>query len=161
MSWLRYSDDFTEWAEWDNAPVDARWGYVCLVQACSRGKYWDGRLPKAKAIAALMAQVADAQKTIEVLCFLSLVHELHDELIVYLPRLHEHVPPPHIRNAAEASKIRMRRKRAHDAGDHSLCTTGCPEVGSVTGLVTRNNGTGRDGTGKSFVRNENEAESAS
>ncbi|WP_270888622.1 hypothetical protein [Pedococcus sp. 5OH_020] len=154
MSWLRFDDDFTEWQEWDRAHVEARWAYICLVQACSRGKYWDGRLPKARAIAALAAQVDDPQQCIERLAILSLVHEVRSERVVELPRIHEHVPAPHIRNAKEQTKMRMRRKRAHDTGDHSLCTSGrCSEVGSVTPLVTRHIGTGRDGTGKALPPN--------
>jgi hypothetical protein len=52
------------------------------------------------------------------------------------------VPPPSVRNAAELTRIRMRRSRAHKAGDHSLCL---PEHCPVTADVTRNPGTGRDG----------------
>jgi hypothetical protein len=146
MSWLRFSDDFTEWQEWDMAHVEARWAYVCLVQACSRGKYWDGRLPKARAIAALAAQVDDPQQCIERLAILSLVHEIRSERVIHLPRIHEHIPPPGVRSNTEKSKIRMRRKRAHDAGDHSLCLDTCPVTGTVTDLVTGNTRTGQDRT---------------
>ena len=65
MSWLRYSDDFTEWPEWDRTDPGHRWAYVCLVQAASRGKYWDGRVPKRKALAGLVAQVDDPQGCLE------------------------------------------------------------------------------------------------
>jgi hypothetical protein len=146
MSWLRFSDDFTEWPEWDLASTDVRWAYVCLVQAASRGQYWDGRLPKRKALAALVAQVDNPQQCLERLAMCSLVHELRSEHIVLLPRIHEHLPPPGVRKNAENAKIRMRRKRAHDAGDHTICLPSCREAGLVTEIVTRNSGTGRDGT---------------
>jgi hypothetical protein len=144
VSWLRYSDDFTEWAEWDHTPLSARWAYVCLIQACSRGKYWDGRLPKKKATAALMAQVHDPQKAIEQLEAVGLAHDHHDQLVVVLPRIEDHIPPAYIRENADKSKIRMRRKRAHDAGRHQECLPdSCPDAPSVTQIVTRNTGTGR------------------
>lgn len=144
MSWLRYSDDFTEWAEWDRAPLSARWGYVCLIQACSRGKYWDGRLPRKKAIAALMAQVDDPERVIEQLEALDLAHEERGSLYVVLPRIEDHIPPAYVRDNAEKSKVRMRRKRAHDAGRHLECLPdNCPDAPSVTEIVTRNTGTGR------------------
>jgi len=146
VSWLRFDDAFCEWSEWDITTTDVRWAYVCLVQACSRGKYWDGRLPKKRAIAALVAQVDNPQQCLERLAILSLIHELRREEIVQLPRIHEHIPPPGVRANTEKSKIRMRRKRAHDAGDHSLCLDTCPVTGTVTDLVTRNTRTGQDRT---------------
>ena len=84
---------------------------------------------------------------------LSLVHEIRSERVIYLPRIHEHIPPPHIRKSKDQTKIRTRRCRAHKAGDHSLCIEdNCPELATVTDLVTRhvtrNDGTGRGGTGK-------------
>jgi hypothetical protein len=151
VSWLRYSDDFTQWPEWDMATTDARWAYVCIVEAASRGKYWDGRVPKKKILAALVAQVDDPQQALERLAILSLIHEDRNAQVVTVPRIHDHIPPPGIRQNAEKSKVRMRRKRAHEAGDHSLCLEEhCSHLGSVTPLVTegvtRNPGTGRDGT---------------
>jgi hypothetical protein len=149
MSWLRFSDDFTEWPEWDLASTDVRWAYVCLVQAASRGQYWDGRLPKRKALAALVAQVDNPQQCLERLAMCSLVHELRSEHIVLLPRIHEHLPPPGVRKNAENSKIRMRRKRAHDAGDHTICL---PSVVKQAWLRRSLRVTpGRDGTGRVFT----------
>ncbi len=101
MSWLRYSDDFTDWPEWERAGTDVRWAYVCLVEACSRSQRWDGRLPKPRALAALVAQVDDPQQCLERLAILSLVHEDRRERIVVLPRIHEHVAPPSIRLSKE------------------------------------------------------------
>lgn len=157
MSWLRYSDDFTEWREWDHASIETRWAYVCLVQACSRGKYWDGVLPKSKALGALFPQVADPHSTISSLVGLGLATEDHERLVVVLPRIDDHIPPPYVRDNAERSKVRMRRKRAHDSGDHSLCLAegSCPE-GAVTESVTRNPGTGRGSSSShlAYVRDE-------
>lgn len=144
MSWLRYSDDFTEWAEWDDTPLSARWAYVCLVQACSRGKYWDGRLPKKKAVAALLAQVDDPAHVLDRLERLDLVHQERHALTIILPRIDDHIPPAYVRDNAEKSKVRMRRKRAHERGDHSECLREhCHEAPVVTDFVTRNTGTGR------------------
>ena len=158
MSWLRYSDDFTEWPEWDMAPVEARWAFVCLVQACSRGKYWDGRIPKRRALACLVAQVDDPQQVLERLAILSLIHEDRREQVVILPRIHEFIPPPHVRTSKERTKVRVRRHRAHQSGDHSECLDTCPDLpasepvtADVTGYVTRYIGTGRDGTGKAVL----------
>lgn len=152
MSCLRYSDDFTDWPEWDMATLDARWAYVCLVQACSRGKYWDGRLPKKKAMAALVAQLDDPQQALERLGFLSLVHKERASQVIVIPRIHEFVPPPHVRTSTARTKVRVRRHRAHQSGDHSQCLETCadsplsqPVTADVTGDVTRYIGTGRDG----------------
>lgn len=161
MSWLRFSDDFTDWPEWDMASVEARWAYVCLVQACSRGKYWDGCLPKKRAMAALVAQLDDPQQALERLAILSLIHEDRGSQVIKLPRIHEHVPPPGVRKNTEASRVRMRRKRAHDSGDHSACLETCSAsvTDLVTPVVTRNTRTGQDGTSRSRHAIESEAAS--
>ncbi|MGO4662911.1 hypothetical protein AB4Z14_13675 [Terrabacter sp. 2TAF16] len=82
-------------------------------------------MPKKKALAALVAQVDDPQQVLERLGILSLVNEDRGAQTVRLPRIHDHVPPPGVRRNTEASRIRMRRKRAHDAGDHSMCLDTC------------------------------------
>lgn len=159
MSWLRYSDDFTDWPEWDNVPPATRWAYLALVQACSRGKCWDGTLPKSKALAAVMAHDDEPQNRLDDLAAVSLVEEIASERLVYLPRIAEHVPPPGVRQNAENSKLRMRRKRAHDAGNHDLCLIGgdCPHAAvtsGVTPLVTRNSGTGRESSYLTYVERD-------
>jgi hypothetical protein len=74
--------------------------------------------------------------------------------------IHEHVPPPSVRLNSEKNKIRMRRKRAHDVYEHSWCLPEhCPKA-PVTGVVTRNPGTGRDGTGQAYKESSFEAEKA-
>ena len=114
-------------------------------------------------MAALVAQVDDPQAALERLAILSLLHEDRGAQVVALPRIHDHVPPPGVRKNTEASKVRMRRKRAHDAGDHSMCLDTCPEVGEVTPLVTqrvtRNAGTGQDGTSRGRHASRDEAAS--
>lgn len=64
---------------------------------------------------------------------------------VRVVEIEAHIPPPSVRNKAEADKLRKRRQRAHGAGDHSMCIVGhCPH-GVVHREVTRDPGTGQDG----------------
>ena len=139
VSWTRYDDLFTERPEFDGLSFEARWHYVALIQACSRARRWNGQLPVVRARRA--SDVPDPDQCHEDLSAAGLV-KIDDETIG-LPYAVEHLPPKSIRNNAAASKVRMRRKRQHDAGNHSDCLPrNCPHA--VTAHVTRNTGTGRD-----------------
>lgn len=152
MSWTRYDDLFTEWPEWDGLPYPARWHYLALVQACSRQRRWDGVLPLTRARRA--SDVEDPDDCHQLLATAGLLKI--DETAVRLLLIDEHIPPAHVRDNAEKSKIRMRRMRAHRSGDHSLClldkctaaaTVSADPGSDVTSPVARNTGTGQDRTG--------------
>jgi hypothetical protein len=141
VSWLRYDDRFTGDQRWDNVSHAARWHYIALVELCGATERYDGVLPLLQAQRA--SDVPDPDGALRELAKARKVKVSRSK--VTLLTIDRHVPPPSIRNNAEQSKERMRRKRAHDAGDHTLCRPeGCPDV-PVTGHVTRNPGTGQDG----------------
>lgn len=140
-------------------PHSIRWHYLCLVQLCSRTERLDGRLSRSAALRA--SDVDDPARALAELAAVGLVVPEAGGFL--LPRIGEHVPPPSVRKSTEATRERMRRSRAHKVGDHSLCLSGnCPdaldvtrdvtrnsaEPERVTSPVTRNTGTGRDGTGR-------------
>ncbi len=160
MSWLRYDDAFCEWPEWEHVSPAGRWAYLVLVQTCSRAQAWDGRIGRRRGIAAMLAHDDAPEDRLLELAAVDLVRDHGDT--IKLPRIDEHVPPPSVRNNAEQSKVRMRRKRAHDAGQHHLCQPehcpNAPVTDPVTSLVTRNPGTGRDGVGTSPLLQANNDE---
>lgn len=178
MAWLRYSDTFTQQREWDSVSYEARWHYKALVERCSVGRRWSGCLTieqarRASDVPDPDACIAELEKaglltvtrnnprngapvdnpaadpsvtrnsdvTSSVTC---------DAVTVTVTRIEEHIPPPSVRDNAEKSALRMRRKRAHDKGEHHLCLPKhCPDAPpenapSVTRGVTRNPGTGLD-----------------
>lgn len=144
MSWTRLDDLMVEWPAWDGVSHAARWHYLCLVQACSRAQRWDGRLSTTRA--GRVSDVDDPSACVAELEKAGLVYL--DEGHVVIVRIEEHIPPKSIRDNAKDSKIRMRRKRAHDRSDHSLCLPEkcdqAPVTPSVTPPVTRNARTGQD-----------------
>ena len=141
MTWLRYDDRFTGDPRWDRVSHAARWHYVALVELCGATERYDGVLPLLQAQRA--SDVPDPDAALKELSKARKVKVGRSKVTVLT--IDEHVPPPSIRNNAEQSRERMRRKRAHDAGDHSLCLPDrCPDA-PVTGHVTGNSGTGQDG----------------
>lgn len=159
MSWTRLDDRWTEWPIFEGIPHATRWHYLCLVQLCSRTDRLDGRLSSTAARRA--SDVEDPTKALAELVAAGLV--LSEDHGFRLPFIADHVPPPSVRKNAEATRERMRRHRAHKAGDHSLCLPEhCPPAHRVTDAVTRNDviaervtnevtrntGTGQDGTGR-------------
>lgn len=155
MSWTRLDDGWTERSVFEGMPYSTRWHYLCLIQLCSRTDRVDGCLTMSAACRA--SDVPHPAEALAQLAAVGLV-ETRDGTC-RLPFIGDHVPPPHVRNAADAAKVRMRRSRAHKTGDHSLCLPeNCPDAPHVAGdvtrnvadpeRVTRNPGTGRDRTGQ-------------
>lgn len=125
MSWLRYDDRFTEDCRWDTVSHAARWHYIAMVEECSRARTWDGRLPARRA--RRVSDVEDPDACLKELDDAGFV--LNGITVVTLLEIAEHVPPASIRTNAEKTRVRMRRLRAHRAGDHSLCLPDhCPEA---------------------------------
>jgi len=167
MSWTRLDDLWTEQPIFESVSLSARWHYLAMIQACSRTERVDGRL---SARAARRCSDVDDPDTalVELAAVRLIVTEGED---YRLPLIGDHVPPPSVREASKRGKERMRRHRAHRAGDHTMCLpANCPEASAVAGEVTgntsnadenrgehardvaadvaRNTGTGRDGTGR-------------
>ena len=149
MTWTRLDDGWTDKAALAELSFPDRWHYLALIQHCSRTDKLDG-----------VVRGVDARRCSDHPDPASALANLHElELIEVLDKdryrvaaIDEHVPPPSVRKNAEASKQRMRRKRAHDGGDHSLCKPEA-ECVTVTPGVTRNVGTGRDGPGREASSN--------
>lgn len=156
MSWTRLDDAWTDMPELAVLDLAARWHYLALIQFCSRTERIDGVMKRADA--RRCSDVDDPGTALAALLSAGLLAALpgNDVKVV---RIADHIPPPSVRKASEAAKLRKRRERAHKAGDHSSClpencdqAPGSPPVDPVTGEVTvdvtRDIGTGRDGTGQ-------------
>lgn len=50
MSWLRYSDDWTQDRAWDGVTYESRWHLKALIEACSQARRWDGVIPITRAL---------------------------------------------------------------------------------------------------------------
>ncbi|WP_242890761.1 hypothetical protein [Actinomadura litoris] len=190
MSWLRFSDTFTRQREWDGVSFEARWHYMALLECCSVGRRWNGRLTISQARRA--SDVPDPDLCIAELeraGFVSVTRNgarngapvdnpapdpsvtrnsdvtstvTRDAVAITLTQIDKHIPPPSIRDNAPDSRLRMQRKRAHDKGEHHLCLPkNCPDAPAENGApvtrgVTRNPGTGLDGSSSSRIKGSNE-----
>lgn len=159
MSWTRLDDVWTDspdLAELDHAD---RWHYLTMIQFCSKTGRLDGVLRMVDA--RRCSDVPSPEASIGNLLRAGLLLEVSGGYRVV--KIDDHIPPPSVRRNAENSKIRMRRKRAHDAGIHDECLqASCPLAppdvqitSAVTQPVTRNTGTGRDGTGQASTNHQN------
>lgn len=146
MTWTRLNDNWTESPALEELSFEDRWHYLALIQRCSRSEAYDGLIRGVDARrcsdhpdpAAAIAHLVDAH-------LLAIIPGGKYKVI----HIDDHVPPPSVRMKTENDKIRQRRKRAHDNGDHGLCK---PDADCVTGSVTRDTGrdvrTGQDRTGR-------------
>lgn len=155
MTWTRLDDAWTDMPELAALDLAARWHYLAMIQFCSRTERINGVMKRADA--RRCSDVDDPEAALAVLRSAGLVLE-HPGNDVKVVRIADHIPPPSVRKASEAAKLRKRRERAHRAGDHSSCLPGnCDRAPDsrpdeavkreVTSDVTRDIGTGRDGTG--------------
>lgn len=155
MTWTRISDNWTERADLGHLTHADRWHYLALIVLCSRSGAFDGKLRLVDA-----RRASDHEDPVGALGRISdagLIEMTSDG--IRLVEIEDHVPPPSVRKASELGKFRMRRSRAHKAGDHSLCLPkNCEQVdpasSDVTRDVTRNTGTGRDRTGQDYIEAE-------
>lgn len=118
MSWTRFDDGWTDQQILADLSFETRWHYVCLIQFCSRTKRFDGFIRAVDA--RRCSDVSDPEASMRQLVDVGLVVPDQGDYLVH--RMEEdHAPPPWVRNRTEQNKLAQRRKRAHDAGDHSLC----------------------------------------
>lgn len=150
MTWTRLSDNWTERADLGHLSHADRWHYLSLIVLCSRSGALDGRLRLVDARRA--SDHEDPGAALSRLLDLGLIEMTGTGVRVL--EIDDHVPPPSVREASEKAKYRMRRSRAHKEGNHSMCLPKycdeAPASGDVTSDVTRNTGTGRDGTGQDY-----------
>lgn len=153
MTWVRTDDSFTDWTVFDDLTYPARWHYLALIHACARTHRYDGVLRAVDARRA--SDVSDAEAVTAELIAAGLIAPVDAGL--RLVQIDKHLPPPHLRDEQRktAQAERKRRQRAHKAGDHALCP---PDAECVTRPVprdvTRDTGTGRDGTGRDQAAGE-------
>ena len=166
MTWTRLDDLWVDGTELAELSYEDRWHYLCLIQFCSRTQRYDGILRVADARRS--SDLDDPDAALDRLVAIGLVHRQPDGR-VKVGRIDEHIPPPSVRNAADASRVRKQRSRAHKNGDHSMClpehcehTRVDKQTGEVTSpvtpRVTRDTGTGQDGTGQAPSRGKGSKE---
>jgi len=124
------------------------WHYLNMIQFCSRGKRYTGVMPLAHA--RTCSTVEDQMGALAALITAGLVENV-DGATVRVVRIEEHVPPPSVRDAAAATKIRVARHRKHKNGDHRECSPEkCPHAGNggSNALPQDRDRTGPDRTGR-------------
>lgn len=147
MTWTRLDDGWTDRPIVEQLPYEVRWHYLALVQYCSRTGRYDG-----------LVRATDARRCSDVPEPADALDQLVDvgllvatEGFFKVVQIEEHVVPPHLRDEARraAQAERKRRERQHRKGIHDDCLPDhCDQVSRpVTRDVTRDVGTGRDGTG--------------
>jgi hypothetical protein len=140
VTWTRLDDSWSERRDLGNLPVHVRWHYLAMIQFCSRTDRVDGLIRRRDA-----QRCSDVDDVDAALADLVAAGFLTTEGASFrVVEIDSHVPPPYVRKSAEQARVRKQRSRAHKSGDHSLCREHC----EVTGDVTRDPGTGQDGTGQ-------------
>jgi hypothetical protein len=146
--WTRLDDLWTERPLLAQLSYETRWHYLAVIQLCSRTGRIDGILTVKDA--RRCSDVDNPDHAVRDLLDAGLLEKLADGRL-QLVEIDDHIPPPSVRLNSQNTRIRMRRKRAHQAGDHSMCLPdNCPHAtatGGVTRGVTRNPRTGQDRTG--------------
>lgn len=162
MSWTKLSDDFTDRADLAGLDPADRWHYLAMIQLCSRGEHLTGELRAVDARRA--SDHEDPAAAVQRIAAAGLLEVTGTTVRVV--EIDEHIPPPSVRMKADADKRRKRRERAHKAGDHHLCLSDhCTSAAPLSSRpeprdVTRDPGTGRDGTGRAFARADIQTEQA-
>lgn len=152
MTWTRLDDGWTDSTDFADLDHATRWHYLAMIQFCSRTQKYDGlmRLGDARRC----SDVDDPGGAIAALAADGLI-ALEDKYVRVL-RIEEHVPSVAKRAETEQARLRKRRSRAHQAGDHSTCLPAtCNQAPAEPADrdshrdVTRDVGTGRAGAGSS------------
>jgi hypothetical protein len=148
MSWTKLGDEWCQMTALEDLSHEDRWHYLCLIQFCSRTDKRDGIMRGVDARrqsdhsdpAAALARLHDAGL---------LAIEAGDRYRIVRIESDDHLPSESVRRRTEGNRMRQQRKRAHDKGDHTLCR----DDADCHASVTRDVGTGRDGTGRDEVKN--------
>lgn len=142
MTWIKLTDTFVDKPVFEDLDFATRWHYLALVAFACRNERANGLIRNVDA-----RRASDHPDPARANAELTTAGLLQIEGNAYrIVEIDQHYPPPHVVRKAEQDKLRKRRERAHKVGDHSMCLPGnCPHV---TEDVTRDIGTGRDGTGR-------------
>lgn len=148
MSWTKLGDEWCQMTALEEISHADRWHYLCMIQFCSRTDKRDGVMRGVDA-----RRQSDHPDPATALAHLTeaglLAIESGDRYRIIRIETDDHLPSDSTRRRTEGNKLRQQRKRAHDKGDHSLCREESP----CHAPVTRDIGTGRDGTGRDVVKN--------
>ena len=118
MSWTRLDDRWTERPVFEQLGTEPSWHLLCMIQHCSRNHLYDGVMTRKTAVRASL--VDDPELALAALVGAGLVEQLPDGT-VRVVEIVDHIPPPSVRQASAATKVRVRRHRRHKVGDHSEC----------------------------------------
>jgi len=147
MSWTKLGDEWCQMTALEELSHEDRWHYLCMIQFCSRTDKRDGVMRGVDA-----RRQSDHSDPASALAHLTdvglLAIEPGDKYRIARIDEDDHLPSESVRRRTEGNKKRQQRKRAHDKGDHSLCR----EDADCHASVTRDVGTGRDGTGRDNTR---------
>lgn len=148
MSWTKLGDEWCQMTALEDLSHADRWHYLCMIQFCSRTDKRDGIMRGVDA--RRQSDHPDPASALAHLADVGLIAiEPGDKYRVVRIETDDHLPSDATRRRTEGNKMRQQRKRAHDKGDHSMCREESPCHASVT----RDVGTGRDGTGRDVVKN--------
>lgn len=174
MTWTRLDDAWTERADLAELSHADRWHYLGMIQRCSRTGNQAGILRAVDAERA--SDHPNPSDALEHLTERGILQRMSGDRY-RLVEIEDYLPSAATIRRTEQARERQRRKRAHDAGDHSQCRPGtcedAPGEGEqvsgeregvsrsaspvsrrchapVTRDKTRDVGTGRDGTGRDY-----------
>ena len=152
MTWTRLDDLWCERRELAAINFADRWHYLAMIQFCSRADLRDGVMRGVDA--RRCSDHPDPNRALAELGKVGLIVADVSADTYALVEIDGHLPSDATRKRTSDNRIRQQRKRKHDAGDHSQCLERyCDQAPrDVTrdgnADVTRDVGTGRDGTGR-------------
>ncbi|MFT3971807.1 MAG: hypothetical protein QM695_16400 [Micropruina sp.] len=122
MTWTRLDDLWTEQKEITDLSFEARWHYLCLIQACSRSMRTDGVIREVDALRC--SDVEEPRAAMNEIYKAGLIQVAtgdNGKKTVKLLRVDDHLPSASTIAKTEADRIRQQRSRKHKSGDHSMC----------------------------------------
>lgn len=152
MSWTRVDDLWCERRELAAINFADRWHYLSMIQFCSRADLRDGVMRGVDA--RRCSDHPDPNRALAELVKVGLIVSNIEADTYTVVEVDSHLPSEASRKKTADAAARQKRKRKHDAGDHSTCLERyCDQAPrDVTrdshADVTRDVGTGRDRTGR-------------
>ncbi len=143
MAWVRTSDAWPESAAFEPLSLAARWHYLCLIHLCARKPAYDGRLRIVDAHRA--SDVDNAPAAVHELIQAGLLTHTKKDNTVTVVKIDDHMPPPHMRD--ESRKPAQNKRKAAERARKAAAERD-RKAGDTSSDVTRDTGTGRDGTGR-------------
>lgn len=150
MTWTRLDDAWSEQTVLEDLSFEDRWHYLTIIQRCNRTDSYDGVIRSTDARRCSdHPEPAAANERLVAAGLLEIMPGSKYRVVA----IDDHTPPPWVRKKTERDRNDKRRKRAHDAGDHSLCKSDAPcVVTTVDTRVVSDSRTGQDRTGRDVVK---------